>query len=85
MIPVKAALADREKNHKSLVSGGGSGGHGGILAMKFIRGPIQVKKWLYFHKLAQEKIGELDFYPGCPELPSYPELAEVAMNCPELQ
>ena len=29
MIPVKAALADREKNHKGLVSGGRSGGGGG--------------------------------------------------------
>ena len=25
-IPIRAAFADREKNHKSLVSGGGSGG-----------------------------------------------------------
>ena len=28
-IPVRAAFADREKNRKSLVSGGGSGGRGG--------------------------------------------------------
>ena len=27
--PVRAAIADWEKNHKSLVSGGGSGGRGG--------------------------------------------------------
>ena len=27
--PIRAAFADREKNHKSLVSGGGSGGGGG--------------------------------------------------------
>ena len=28
-LPIRAAFADREKNHKSLVSGGGSGGGGG--------------------------------------------------------
>ena len=29
LIPIRAAFADREKNRKSLVSGGGSGGGGG--------------------------------------------------------
>ena len=28
-LPIRAAFADREKNRKSLVSGGGSGGGGG--------------------------------------------------------
>ena len=29
-LPIRAAFTDQEKNHKSLVSGGGSGGGGGI-------------------------------------------------------
>ena len=29
IVPIRAAFADREKNRKSLVSGGGSGGGGG--------------------------------------------------------
>ena len=32
-LPVRAAFADREKNRKSLVSGGGSGGRAGVVAV----------------------------------------------------